>query len=87
QSKTSPPYLLSPKHLYPSTLPIFPIPHIPKPFPKPLKPFHSNLLYHNPSTHQHPHPHYNPTFLFFQQLLYKSDFLLSTAPLTHETKY
>lgn len=87
QWKSWGPYLLSGKDVYGSTVGIFGMGDIGKAFAKRLKGFDTNVLYHNRSRHEDAERDYNATFVSFEELLEKSDFVVCTAPLTDETKY
>lgn len=87
QWKSWGPYLLSGKDVYGSTVGIFGMGDIGKAFAKRLKGFNTNVLYHNRSRHEDAERDYNATFVSFEELLEKSDFVVCTAPLTDETKY
>ena len=73
QWKSWGPYLLSGKDVYGSTVGIFG--------------FNTKILYHNRSRQEATENELGATWVSFDELLEKSDFVVCTAPLTDETKH
>lgn len=87
QWKSWGPYLLSGKDVYGSTVGIFGMGDIGKAFAKRLKGFNTKIFYHNRSRQEATENELGATWVSFDELLEKSDFVVCTAPLTDETKH
>ncbi|OFV10047.1 D-glycerate dehydrogenase [Staphylococcus sp. HMSC13A10] len=87
QWKSWGPYLLSGKDVYGSTVGIFGMGDIGKDFAKRLKGFNTKIFYHNRSRQEATENELGATWVSFDELLEKSDFVVCTAPLTDETKH
>jgi glyoxylate reductase len=80
------PYLLAGKDLYRAKVGIFGMGDIGKAVARRLKGFEANIMYHNRSRHIDAEEELGALYVSFDTLLKNSDFIISTAPLTEETK-
>ncbi|MBI5974136.1 2-hydroxyacid dehydrogenase [Staphylococcus canis] len=80
------PYLLAGKDIYHSKVGIFGMGEIGKAFARRLKGFNADILYHNRSQDTKAEHELGAFYTSFDTLIKKSDFVVSTAPSTPETR-
>ncbi|MBO1199395.1 D-glycerate dehydrogenase [Staphylococcus simiae] len=81
------PYLLAGKDVFNSTVGIFGMGEIGQAFARRLQGFNTSIIYHNRSRNIEAEQQLNATYVSFEDLLKRSDFIICTAPLTNDTKH